>query len=82
MCDIPETILHGAKAGQFFETWVISEIVKSYLNAGKSVNDLYYYRDADQREIDLVIESGRDQPVSEMDASGQGCPSDSRQNPQ
>lgn len=55
----PETILHGAKAGQFFETWVVSEIVKSFLNAGKSVRDLYYYRDADQREIDLVMESGR-----------------------
>jgi len=55
----PETILHGAKAGQFFETWVVSEIVKSYLNAGKSILDLYYYRDADQREIDLVLEVGR-----------------------
>lgn len=55
----PETMQFGAKAGQFFETWVIAEIVKSYLNAGKSVRDLYYYRDADQREIDLVIEVGR-----------------------
>ncbi len=55
----PETILHGAKAGQFFETWVVSEIVKSFLNAGQSVRDLYYYRDADQKEIDLVMETGR-----------------------
>jgi hypothetical protein len=55
----PETILHGAKAGQFFETWVVTEIVKSFLNAGKSVRDLYYYRDTDQREIDLVLEIGR-----------------------
>lgn len=55
----PETIQHGAKAGQFFETWVVSEIVKSFLNAGKSVRDLYFYRDADQREIDLVMEVGR-----------------------
>lgn len=55
----PETIQSGAKAGQFFETWVVSEIVKSFLNAGKSVRDLYYYRDADQREIDLVMEVGR-----------------------
>jgi predicted AAA+ superfamily ATPase len=38
---------------------VVSEIVKSYLNAGLPVRDLYFYRDADQREIDLVIESGR-----------------------
>lgn len=55
----PETIQFGAKAGQFFETWVVSEITKSFLNAGKSVRDLYFYRDADQREIDLVIEIGK-----------------------
>ena len=55
----PEAIRHGAKAGQFFETWVVSEIVKSFLNAGTSVRDLYYYRDAEQREIDLVMEIGR-----------------------
>ncbi|MHB8964297.1 MAG: ATP-binding protein [Saccharofermentanales bacterium] len=55
----PETIQYGAKAGQFFETWVISEIIKSFLNAGKSARDLYFYRDADQREIDLVMEIGR-----------------------
>ncbi len=55
----PGAIQFGAKAGQFFETWVVSEIVKSYLNAGKSVRDLYYYRDADQREIDLILEVGR-----------------------
>jgi len=55
----PETIQFGAKAGQFFETWVVSEIVKSFLNAGKSLRDMYYYRDADQREIDLVLEIER-----------------------
>ncbi len=55
----PETMLRGAKAGQFFETWVVSEIVKSFLNVGKTVRDLYYYRDADQHEIDLVMEIGR-----------------------
>ncbi len=55
----PETIQFGAKAGQFFETWVVSEIVKSFLNAGNSLRDLYYYRDADQREIDLILEIGR-----------------------
>ena len=55
----PETIQFGAKAGQFFETWVVSEIVKSFLNAGKSMRDLYFYRDADQREIDLIMEIGR-----------------------
>lgn len=55
----PETIQSGAKAGQFFATWVVTEIAKSFLNAGKSLRDLYYYRDANQREIDLIIEVGR-----------------------
>ncbi len=55
----PDTIKHGAKAGQFFETWVVSEIAKSYLNAGKSLRGMYYYRDADQREIDLILEVDR-----------------------
>ncbi|MFA7673319.1 MAG: ATP-binding protein [Clostridia bacterium] len=55
----PETIKHGAKAGQFFETFVVSEIVKSFLNAGKSLHNLYFYRDADQKEIDLIIEENR-----------------------
>ena len=55
----PETMQNGAKAGQFFETWVVSEIAKSFLNAGKSMRDIYFYRDTDQREIDLVLEIGR-----------------------
>lgn len=55
----PETIQNGAKAGQFYETWVVAEIVKSFLNAGQSLRDIYYYRDADQREIDLLLEVGR-----------------------
>ena len=38
-------------AGPFFESWVFSEIYKSYLNAGP----LYYYRDKDKREIDLLL---------------------------
>jgi len=46
----------GAKSGDFFETFVIGEILKSYYNAGRMPNNLYYYRDKDKREIDLVIE--------------------------
>ncbi len=53
----PETLEGGPMSGAFFETYVVSEIVKSYYNAGKPVN-LYYYRDIDQREIDLLILKG------------------------
>jgi len=40
--------------GAFFETFVITEIIKSYINKG-SAPPLYYYRDKEQREIDLLI---------------------------
>ena len=41
--------------GAFFETYVVSEIVKSIRNAGKRIEyTLYYYRDRDQKEVDLI----------------------------
>lgn len=52
----PETMQSGAMSGAFMENFVVSEIHKSYLNAGVEP-PLYYYRDHDGREIDLVIES-------------------------
>lgn len=52
-----ETLENGAMDGAFFETFVVSEIVKSYYNAGKPV-DLFYYRDVDRKEIDLLIVEG------------------------
>lgn len=50
-----ETLANGNMDGAFLETFVVSEIVKSYYNNGKSVNNLYYYRDIDKKEIDLLI---------------------------
>ncbi|MCD7956214.1 MAG: ATP-binding protein [Lachnospiraceae bacterium] len=52
-----QTLESGAMDGAFFETWVVSEIVKSYYNAGKRP-DLYYYRDVDKKELDLLIPEG------------------------
>ena len=49
-----DTLRIGAMNGQFFENFVISEILKSYTNAGKEA-DLYFLRDGNQREIDLII---------------------------
>lgn len=48
---------NGAAAGAFFETYVISEILKSYYNNGHDIK-LYYYRDIDQKNIDLLIVEG------------------------
>lgn len=51
------TLENGAMDGAFFETYVVTEIVKSYYNAGKPA-DLFYYRDIDKKEIDLLIVEG------------------------
>jgi len=46
----------GAKSGDFLENFVVTEILKSYYNAGREPKNLYYYRDKDKREIDVLIE--------------------------
>ncbi|MBQ3656204.1 MAG: ATP-binding protein [Bacteroidales bacterium] len=52
----PRTLENSAMAGAMFETYVISEIIKQYCNAGLNVkNRLSYYRDNNGTEIDLVI---------------------------
>ncbi|MCL1981937.1 MAG: ATP-binding protein [Clostridiales bacterium] len=50
----PENLAIGANNGSFFESFVVSEILKSYANAGKEA-DLYFLRDGNKREIDLLI---------------------------
>lgn len=52
----PEVLKNGAMAGAFFESFVISEIIKSYYNKGILEPPLYFYRDKDMNEIDLLIE--------------------------
>ena len=49
-----ETLSEGAMSGQFFETFVISELIKSYTNSG-SEEEFYFYRDSNGKEIDLLI---------------------------
>ena len=51
----PETLENGAMNGAILENYVVSEIRKSYLNGGKEPF-MYYYRDKDAREIDIVLE--------------------------
>lgn len=60
----PDVLKNGAMAGAFFETFVISEIIKSYYSKGILELPLYFYRDKDMREIDLLIEdSGTLYPI-------------------
>ncbi len=53
-----DVLKNGAMAGAFFENFVISEIIKSYYNQGVTRPPLYFYRDKDMNEIDLLIEDG------------------------
>lgn len=52
----PDVLKNGAMAGAFFENFVLSEIIKSYYNQGVTEPPLYFYRDKDMNEIDLLIE--------------------------
>lgn len=53
----PETLMNGNASGAFFETYVVDEILKSFYNAGKEP-PLYYYRDVDRKEVDLLMVKG------------------------
>jgi hypothetical protein len=50
-----ETLESGAMNGAILENFVVAEIMKTYLNSGKEPY-LYYYRDKDAKEIDVVLE--------------------------
>ena len=50
-----ETAMEGAMNGALLENYAVAEVVKSYQNSGLEPF-LYYYRDADAKEIDLLLE--------------------------
>lgn len=50
-----ETLESGAMNGAVLENYVVSEIIKTFLNSGKEPF-VYYYRDKDAKEIDLILE--------------------------
>ena len=52
--DSAETMQRSFLKGRFFETFIFNEIRKSYINNGEN-QELYYYRDNDQNEVDLVL---------------------------
>lgn len=57
-----DALKNSAVSGNMFETFVVSEILKSYSNAGRDYHfNIYYYRGKDKQvsgenEIDLIIE--------------------------
>ncbi|MDD2215491.1 MAG: ATP-binding protein [Eubacteriales bacterium] len=67
-----EILERGAMAGAFFESWVFSEIYKSYLNAAKEP-PVFYYRDKDKKEIDLLLmQDGALYPIEIKKAASPG----------
>lgn len=51
-----DTLQKSIYSGAIFETYIISEIIKSYANNGLDPRRyLYYYRDSNQKEIDILI---------------------------
>lgn len=67
LCRLPnaEMLEKCALNGAFFETYVVSELIKNMYAYNKEPKDcLFYYRDIDQREIDLMyVESDRIYPI-------------------
>lgn len=55
--DSVETLMNGAMSGNILETYVFVEILKSYWNNAKTTDNIYFYRDTDQKEIDFLIET-------------------------
>jgi len=50
------TLEKSAYSGAIFETYVVSEIIKSFTNSCKDPRKhLYFYRDTSKKEIDLLI---------------------------
>lgn len=58
LCKWPtsEMLKDGVMGGAFFETYVVSEVIKSFLNNGTDPGQyLYYYRDIDKKEVDILL---------------------------
>ena len=51
-----DILANGALAGHILENYVVVEIMKSYQNAAKEPM-FWYYRDRDNKEVDMILES-------------------------
>ncbi|MCL2162907.1 MAG: ATP-binding protein [Oscillospiraceae bacterium] len=50
-----DTLMNGAASGHYFENFVVIEMLMNYTYSKNKAN-LYYYRDANAKEIDIFVE--------------------------
>jgi len=59
----PKSAMNGAMAGPLFESFVFSEIIKSFWNRGEEP-PLWYYRTKEKEEVDVLIDvNGKLYPI-------------------
>ena len=51
-----DVLMNGAAAGHFLENYVVAEMIRNVSYGEKEIN-LNFYRDTNQKEIDLVVEA-------------------------
>ena len=51
-----DTLMNGAASGHFLENYVVTEMLRNAAYGSKDIN-LNFYRDTNQKEINLIIES-------------------------
>lgn len=66
--ETPQQISRDPLLGQMFENLVVCECLKAQLNHGKLPN-LYFYRDKNQNEVDLLVQKGRELIALEIKAA-------------
>ena len=64
----PQTMQTGPQAGAFFENFILTELLKYKFNHNLNF-ELYFYRDSNHNEIDLVLDYGLSVKLLEIKAS-------------
>ena len=64
----PEQVLRDPLVGNIFENFVVLECLKSQYNRGER-SGLYFYRDSNGNEIDILFENGRELIAIEVKAA-------------
>jgi uncharacterized protein len=66
----PQDLAIHATRGAVFESWIVSEAIKNYMNRGLQP-DVYFWRDSTGHEIDVLLEAAGGQLVPVEAKSGQ-----------